>query len=356
MPCSGRGKVAISRSRRRVGLLSSLSESCALCLVLTKSTLVFLERCGVDLQLAPSSVLRSQDCANSELMSKFRAGQDRCEINILGATYAIDFNQGLQTNQRTGTTRAIRCFFNVPIHWELTIKEAFDFLTPGANFTRTMQKVTDLQMLLRLQAVLNQSRARNDGSECWCAHGSSYFEVLEAFQIKNLYVWRRYQRFVRTVHEKHIQHGISPEECPLVSQALTNFAWDLQIDQTNNERLLLHGTRDLETAQKIALEGFDNRVRGRSSLYGQGTYFAAQTCKSAQYATANGPRHRATQWMMGTMLFARVAIGHPFYATGPCRERARISPQTSNSLSAFCVFWDAELSGANKREADVQWF
>lgn len=27
--------------------------------------------------------------------------------------------------------------------------------------------------------------------------------------------------------------------------------------------------------------------------------------------------------MMGTMLFARVAVGHPFYATGPCRERVR---------------------------------
>lgn len=108
-----------------------------------------------------------------------------------------------------------------------------------------------------------------------------------------------------------------------MSQALTNFAWDLQVDQANNERLLLHGTRGLETAVKIAIEGFDNRVRGKSGLYGQGTYFAAQTCKSAQHATAHGARQRATQWMMGTMLFARVAIGHPFYATGPCRERAR---------------------------------
>lgn len=121
------------------------------------------------------------DCANSELMAKLRAGQERCEINIHGATYAIDFNQALQTNQRTGTTRAIRCFFNVPIHWRLTMKEAIHFLTPGAS-ARTVQKVTDSQMLLRLQAVLNLSRARDDGSQCRCSHGSSHFEVLEAFQ------------------------------------------------------------------------------------------------------------------------------------------------------------------------------
>ncbi|CAK9088319.1 unnamed protein product [Durusdinium trenchii] len=263
--------------------------------------------------------------ANQELMGKFRQGLWHCEVSVHGKVYAINFREGWQINQRTGKTRWIRCFFDVPIHWKLTIEEAFQFLTPaGANFVaRTVRPVRDPLILFRLQGVLNRSRSRHDGASCWCSHGSSSFQVLEAFQVKNLHVWRRYQRFLQSIREKHHQLGISPEACPAVGDALTEFAHELQVDQAGNERLLLHGTRDLETAMKIALEGFDNRVRERPGLYGQGTYFAAQTCKSAQYATNGGTHYKASSEMMGTMLFARVAIGHPFYAEGPCHERTR---------------------------------
>ena len=270
-----------------------------------------------------TSFFGCQDRANTELMGKFRTGHKQCELAVQGTTYVINFTEGWQTNQRTGTTRRIRCFFGVPIHWRVTMEEAVHFLTPGMNSIR----MVTMEVVSSLEDLLNQSRARHDGSECWCSHGNSNFKVVEVFQIRNLYAWRRYQRFVRSLHDKHLQHGITPEDCPPCSPALTNFAWELQVNQKNNERLLLHGTRDLETAKKIAAEGFDSRIREKSGLYGQGAYFAAQTCKSAQYATVNGTRQKATLSNLGTMLIARVAIGHPFYATGPCRERTRNLPQ-----------------------------
>lgn len=279
-------------------------------------------------------LLFSQDRTNNELMDLFRKGVWDCEITIHRNTYTISCREGWQTNQRTGKTRRIRCFFGVPIHWKLTVQEAFGFLNPaGVHFlAQTVQVVTDRKMVLRLQEVLNQSRARHDGTNCRCSHGDSTFEVLEAFQIKNLHVWRRYQRFVRSIRDKHNQHGVIPEACPPISQALTDLAREFQIDQPGNERLLLHGTRDWETAGKIAIEGFDSRVSYLTPLYGQGTYFAAQTCKSAQYATKHGTQCKASREMMGTMLFARVAVGHPFFAAGPCKERTRNSTEIGDKL------------------------
>ena len=123
---------------------------------------------------------------------------------------------------------------------------------------------------------------------------------------------------MRSIQDKHKLHRISPESIsPSVGKALTEFARDLTVDLAGNERLLLHGTPDFDLARAIATEGFDNRV-ARDGLYGKGTYFAAQTCKSAQYATEDGWEKIASPQMVGTMLIARVAIGDPFYTPEPC--------------------------------------
>eukprot|EP00438_Fugacium_kawagutii_P034202 Skav233200 [mRNA] locus=scaffold24:449186:449422:- [translate_table: standard] len=71
------------------------------------------------------------------------------------------------------------------------------------------------------------------------------------------------------------------------------------------------------------MEGFDNRTAKEGGLYGKGTYFAAQTCKSAQYAIPNGFYEKASPQMLGTMLFARVALGDPFYTPRQCQGESR---------------------------------
>lgn len=207
------------------------------------------------------------------------------------------------------------------------------------TFVQPLFPVTDQDVKLRLGELLNKSLSRHDGSHCTCLHGSSNFVVTEAYQVNNLPLWRRYQRFVRSMQDKHKQHGISLEEInPSVSEALTDFAKHLNVDLTGNERLVVHGTQKFELARAIATEGFDNRV-ARDGLFGRGTYFAAQTCKSAQYATEDGRKSKASPQMMGTMLIARVAIGDPYYTPRGCADLSRALPESS----LFCTLIESLL-------------
>ena len=186
-----------------------------------------------------------------------------------------------------------------------------------------LKKVTATRMLERLAEVLKGSHARHDGTVCKCVHGGSNFIVTEAYQVRNLHLWRRYHRCIRSIWDKHHQYGISPEHIRYPSsKALIDFAREIDVDQTSNQLLLLHGTPNFEVAKVIAAEGFDHRAAG-NGLYGQGTYFAAQTCKAAQYATVHGLSLKASTQMVGTMLLARVAIGDPFYTPSECQHLSR---------------------------------
>ena len=119
---------------------------------------------------------------------------------------------------------------------------------------------------------------------------------------------------------------------------MSEFANDIDVDQAGNERLLLHGTKTFEVGKTIASEGFDNRV-AKDGLFGKGTYFAAQTCKAAQYASIHGMSQKASQQMPGTMLLARVAIGDPFYTEGRCVTLSRALTEASDCAPALGLSW-----------------
>eukprot|EP00435_Cladocopium_sp_Y103_P057280 s611_g19.t1 len=273
------------------------------------------------------------DRANKELMDNIREGTDTCEICIDGRTYDINFKDGWQRNQITGKERKIRCFFGLPSHWNMTDEDGLRLLENGPP--AVLSSVCDCNVLVKLEQVLNGSVSRHDGTCCWCLHGESTFKVIEAYQIKSVHLWRRYQRFVRSIRDKHKQHGISPESItPSPSQALIDFSMDIEVDLFGNERLLLHGTPDFDIAKVIAAEGFDNRI-ARDGLYGKGTYFAAQTCKSAQYATEDGHDEKASMQFVGTMLLARVALGDPFYTACACPDSTR--PPDKNGVLADSI-------------------
>ena len=210
-----------------------------------------------------------------------------------------------------------------------------------ATWDQVAELVTDSHKLTQLQGLLNKSMLRHNGARCRCLHGSSRFIVLEAYQVKNLPLWRRHQRFVRSIRDKQRQHGILVEECPEIGLALTEHAASLGVDLGANERLLLHGTREFELAKTIAVEGFDNRIAWPNGLYGRGTYFAAQTCKSAQYATHDGFKSKASSELLGTMLLARVALGDPFFTPSACPEVTR----SSTELSKLFQSGDASVLG-----------
>ena len=264
---------------------------------------------------------RRQERASKELLANFRQSRTAFEVCIDGKIYEIDFQQFTQTNQRTRKQRPIRCFFGLPFHWHISDHEALTKFQPGrATWDQVTQRVTDPDKSTRLQRLLNESILRHDGTRCQCLHGNSKFEVGKAYQVRNLPLWRRHRRFVRSIRDKQKQHGVVFEECPEISTALTEFAEYLGLDLQANERLLLHGTRNFEVAKAIAMEGFDNRIARSSGLYGSGTYFAAQTCKSAQYATHDGFKNKASWCRQGTMLLARVALGDPFFTPGAYQE------------------------------------
>eukprot|EP00435_Cladocopium_sp_Y103_P050321 s635_g15.t1 len=156
------------------------------------------------------------DCANKALMVKFGEGHETCEIVIDGRNYKIDFKKSSQMNVRTKKERQIRCFFDLPSHWQMTDEDALKFLkdslctqrSPG--LVQLMLPVVDQDVKSRLTDLLNRSLSRHDGSQCNCLHGRSNFVVTEASQVNNLHLWRRYQRFVRSMQDRHKQHGISP--------------------------------------------------------------------------------------------------------------------------------------------------
>lgn len=244
-----------------------------------------------------------QEPANKELIVKARENHDAFQIVIDERTYDIEFKKGKKEVK-------IRCFVglpSLPLHWNARLHQGL------SGNLRLLKKVTGKRTLESLAEVLNGSRARHDGTVCKCVHGSSNFIVTEAYQVRNLHLWRRYHRCIRSICDKHRQYGISPEHISHPpSKALIDFATDIDVDQASNELLLLHGTPHFDVAKVIATEGFDHRVAG-NGLYGQGTYFAAQTCKAAQYATVHGMSLKASTQLVGTMLLARVAIGDPFY-------------------------------------------
>ena len=282
-------------------------------------------------------------------MLELLKGNRQCCIDIDGRIYEIDFTELLQTNVRTQKQRKVRCQFGFPAHWHMSdenvveqiLKESSQgtssssscqapsgwrsffqnlFYRPPAPLTfspapwETIQKVTNSQMLSTLEEVLNKSTKRHDGGTCYCRRGRS-FQLKEAYQVKDLYLWRRYQRCVQSIKDKHKQYVVEADQLNLPQgNALTNFAKELGVDESSNEGLFFHGTRSFEVAQQIAKEGFDSRVAGSGGLYGKGTYFAVQSCKSAQYATAGGVQ--ASSQTMGTMFLARVAIGDPWYTEG----------------------------------------
>ena len=88
---------------------------------------------------------------------------------------------------------------SLPLHWNMRFHQGL----PGNLML--LKKVTGTRALERLAKVLNGSRARHDGTVCKCVHGGSNFIVTEAYQVRNLHLWRRYHRCIRSICGKHRQ-------------------------------------------------------------------------------------------------------------------------------------------------------
>ena len=99
------------------------------------------------------------------------------------------------------------------------------------------------------------------------------------------------------------------------------------LDASLNEVYLFHGTSP-DTAALISQVGFDERVANTKGLYGAGTYFAENSCKSMQYTrspNANGEY---------TIIYSRVLLGHAYRTS---------QSLASKSCLIFCICGVASL-------------
>ena len=261
---------------------------------------------------------------SADITDRWKNRQIVFELICEGRSYRIDLEKQEQTNERTRKVRKIRCELGLPAHWNVPYDQGLAMLrdTGAGAQEEVMAKILPTgptqATLDKLQEVLNDSLLRHDGTSCNCLHGRSQYNLLEAYQVKNLYLWRRYQRCLKNLRDKQEEFKIRAKRiAPDTGPALKSFAEALQVDLGNNERVLLHGPKTLTHAEQIAKEGFDSRVASESNLYGKGTYFAVQTCKAAQYATPNGRKEvEASAQQPGTVILACVAVGDFYEAQG----------------------------------------
>jgi serine/threonine protein kinase len=91
-----------------------------------------------------------------------------------------------------------------------------------------------------------------------------------------------------------------------------------ELSSDMNEFYLFHGTSS-KSARFICEHGFDERVADLNGLYGAGSYFAINSCKSHQYS------RKCKDSSTFVMLVCRVVMGSP-YCTSTCHNGQRRPP------------------------------
>ncbi|CAE7945487.1 unnamed protein product, partial [Symbiodinium necroappetens] len=264
---------------------------------------------------------------SAHLMDAYIKGTSNVTVSCEGRSYQVDFTLQMQLNLSTMKRRRIRCNLGLPKHWQMSNEEGLklirgeplsdqDSVISGGISVRTRLTTISEAAVMAMQVPFKRHVIKISEAETLEELEGLLNKLLEAYQVRNPYLWRRFQRFGRTIRDKQLQFGITPEGIqPPVGHALAKLAKRLDVDVDRNERLLFHGTKHFGYAKAIATEGFDNRV-AKEGLYGNGTYFAAQTCKSAQYAARGAMTGKVSSHRPGTINVARVALGDPFYTAG----------------------------------------
>jgi len=316
---------------------------------------------------------------SEKIMEAFLKGQSEFVVQISGVPYTEDFDDMLQTNHDTGKERPIRCNFGLPSHWSSSNEAIFGRLPPKAvltndralseyesdvafrgriadydtdasddpmvprhrptrrktkrdklTFDSVTVRITDGSKLDEFTKLLRESVFHHEengfSGDSQCDVWKRGFRVREAFHVENVSLFKAYMDNCHRMRRRHDDHEIAPEPIsPGVGGALELFSEGMSIStglsESVQERMLFHGTT-LETAQKIVLDGFDSRLSNTGGFYGMGTYFASQTCKSAQYG------------FDGTIILARVALGDPHYTARVDQQLRR--PPTKAGHTICC--------------------
>ena len=253
-------------------------------------------------------------------MSAFKKGQPSCELD---SGRQLHFETKKQISA-SGRRRDIRCIFEVPPHWNISAEEILNSMKPTptqglaqANrletseerFLQVTNRISDEQQLRTFTALLNESCFHHTGLDFGQGSCKSSFRVKEAFQIMNPELWHKFITSRGWLQDRHVRDGITAAQIsPPLGTSLQGQARSMvkQCHERYNECLLFHGT-SFNNAKTIAVSGFDARLARDNGYYGRGTYFACQSCKSAQYGESS------SSFSKSCMILSRVVLGNPHY-------------------------------------------
>jgi len=164
----------------------------------------------------------------------------------------------------------------------------------------------DGTLLASAEAILRATAHSRPGSKCKPMESAN---VTRVQPIINHSLWKAYCSEKSDIRERHQRakvniHKLEPGIQPIIRGHLP---WIQQfLDNDVNEVIAFHGTMP-DKVNTIAEDGFDERLADSSGLYGMGTYFAEQSCKSFQYAGAGTER---------CILLVRLILGQPHRTAG----------------------------------------
>ena len=148
-------------------------------------------------------------------------------------------------------------------------------------------------------------------------------KVTKVLRVENETLWRLYETKKAVLKSEYAKGNVKEMLSRKTKQPSLP---SVELSADVNELFLFHGTSD-ETAMTIARHGFDERVANLGGLYGAGSYFADNSCKSHQYASRS--KSGAGEHVL---LLCRVTMGWPLCTTTG-HEHERRPPENPAILS-----------------------
>jgi hypothetical protein len=152
----------------------------------------------------------------------------------------------------------------------------------------------------------------------WCP-ATKQTRVVSVQRVENESLWQMHQLRRDILKKNCAAQGISSLSAATNWQSVIPSKTEMSTDI--NEFYLFHGT-DSKSAQIICEHGFDERVANLKGLYGTGSYFAMNTCKSYQYSSKDSSTF--------VILVCRVAMGSPYY-TSTSHNNQRRPPDNADT-------------------------
>ena len=137
-------------------------------------------------------------------------------------------------------------------------------------------------------------------------------QVVSVERIENEHLWQMYQTRRKVLQKELAVHSLAMRTLSSETRWQPDIASTAELVDGVNEFYLFHGTSS-KMAGIISEHGFDERVANMGGLYGAGSYFACNACKSHQYTS---PADHV-------MLVCRVTMGMPYCAQGMHKNERR---------------------------------